>query len=155
MSLVARKRLAKEVKELAQTSLSDGTLSLSPDSDSDNLENVLIDIRIVGNPLYDDSVTYRISYKPDSEYPFTAPAVTFVGPEIPMHPHIYSNGHICLNILYDGWSPVQTMTSVALSLQSMILQNTVLERPPGDEQYCSRAPANPRDSRWVFHDDNC
>jgi ubiquitin-protein ligase len=30
-----------------------------------------------------------------------AAQVMFVPPS-PVHPHIYSNGHICLDILYDG-----------------------------------------------------
>ena len=41
--------------------------------------------------------------------------MTFLPPS-PVHPHIYSNGHICLDILYDGqsggWSPALTMNKV-------------------------------------------
>ena len=33
--------------------------------------------------------------------PIESPEVIFVGP-IPCHEHIYSNGFICLSILYDG-----------------------------------------------------
>ena len=33
--------------------------------------------------------------------PIEAPEVIFVGP-VPTHEHIYSNGFICLSILYDG-----------------------------------------------------
>lgn len=32
--------------------------------------------------------------------------VTFTGENIPVHPHVYSNGHICLSILSDDWTPV-------------------------------------------------
>lgn len=42
---------------------------------------------------------------------------------IPVHPHVYGNGHICLDLLGAGWSPVHTITSVALSLQSMLAGN--------------------------------
>jgi hypothetical protein len=28
--------------------------------------------------------------------------VTFI-PKVPRHPHCYSNGHICLDMLYGGW----------------------------------------------------
>jgi hypothetical protein len=66
-----------------------------------------------------------------------------------MHPHIYSNGHICLDILYDsangGWSPALTMNKVALSLRSMLASNTDKRRPPGDLDYCVRM-----NGRWVL-----
>lgn len=43
---------------------------------------------------------------------------------IPVHPHVYGNGHICLSLLGDGWSPVNTLSSIAISLQSMLAGNT-------------------------------
>ena len=42
--------------------------------------------------------------------------MTFI-PPAPVHPHIYSNGHICLDILYDssngGWSPALTINKAS------------------------------------------
>ena len=56
-----------------------------------------------------------------------AAEVYFIPPS-PVHPHIYSNGHICLDILYDGnnggWSPALTINKVCLSLRSMLASNT-------------------------------
>ncbi|GMF04971.1 unnamed protein product [Ambrosiozyma monospora] len=76
-----------------------------------------------------------------------------------MHPHIYSNGHICLNILYEdntgdgGWAPTQTLQSLAISIHSMLSGNHERKRPEGDERYCKSAPLNPLKSRWQFDDD--
>lgn len=87
-----------------------------------------------------------------------APEVTFIPlsqplRKIPIHPHIYSNGIICLDLLgAQGWSPVQNVESVCMSLQSMLTGNTKNERPPGDEEFVRRNTARPRDIRFVYED---
>ena len=57
-----------------------------------------------------------------------------------MHPHIYSNGHICLSILYAEWSPALTISKVCLSILSMMSSCAEKAKPPGDGAYCARAP---------------
>lgn len=86
-----------------------------------------------------------------------APEVTFVSnpPDrtVPIHPHIYSNGIICLDLLgKQGWSPVQNVESVCMSIQSMLTGNTKNERPPGDEEFVQRNTQRPRDIRFVYED---
>ena len=72
---------------------------------------------------------------------------------IPMHPHIYSNGIICLDLLdRQGWSPVHNVESVCVSLQSMLTSNTKNERPPGDENFVKHNKQRPKDINFVFHD---
>ncbi|OMO75256.1 Ubiquitin-conjugating enzyme, E2 [Corchorus olitorius] len=68
-----------------------------------------------------------------------APQVIFV-PPAPLHPHIYSNGHICLDILYDSWSPAMTVSS---------------QRPTDNDRYVKncRNGRSPKETRWWFHDD--
>ena len=43
--------------------------------------------------------SFRLQVIFPDRYPLESPEVIFL-PEAPIHPHIYSNGHICLDILY-------------------------------------------------------
>jgi ubiquitin-conjugating enzyme E2 W len=101
-------------------------------------------------PLPPDLLTVLLTHT------FQAPEVVFVRDEshpIPMHPHIYSNGIICLDLLdKQGWSPVHNVESVCVSLQSMLTSNTKKERPPGDEAFVRTNRSRPRDINFVFHD---
>ena len=74
---------------------------------------------------------------------------------IPMHPHVYSNGIICLDLLGSaGWSPVQTVESVCVSIQSMLTGNTKNERPPWDSEFVMRNRQRPRDISFVYEDNS-
>lgn len=125
------------------------------------------------NPLYKDQV-YRLKFRFSDNYPIgtllsssrcpmTADRSTTEAPEvvflkdaqhpIPIHPHIYSNGIICLDLLdRQGWSPVQNVESVCMSLQSMLTGNSKNERPPGDEDFVRRNTQRPKDINFYFHD---
>ncbi|CAN0399173.1 unnamed protein product [Discosporangium mesarthrocarpum] len=72
----------------------------------------------------------------------------------PRHPHIYSNGHICLSILYDEWSPALTIQSVCLSILSMLSSCAGKELPPDNDVYVRRiGHRSPKQTTWAFHDD--
>lgn len=61
-----------------------------------------INIDGVEGTLYDGE-HFQLLFKFNNKYPFDSPEVTFIGPNIPVHPHVYSNGHICLSILTEDW----------------------------------------------------
>jgi ubiquitin-conjugating enzyme E2 W len=96
-----------------------------------DLKEWQMDISILDNPLYSPTDKYRLKFTFSTSYPIEAPEVVFLStPDrtIPMHPHVYSNGIICLDLLdSQGWSPVHNVESVCISIQSMLASNTKAE----------------------------
>ncbi|XP_064382257.1 ubiquitin-conjugating enzyme E2 W-like isoform X2 [Halichondria panicea] len=145
-----QKRLKKEYEEMTKRApdgivLADGTMQ-------DEVDLWRIHITGADGTLYEGE-HFTLQFKFSSKYPFDSPQVTFCGDQIPVHPHIYSNGHICLSILDKDWSPAMNVMSVCLSIQSMLSSCTKKVRPPDDTIYVRFATKNPKRTRWVFHDD--
>ncbi|KAL5341135.1 ubiquitin-conjugating enzyme/RWD-like protein [Aspergillus crustosus] len=174
--MFASKRLSKELMKI-QEHLPPGISIVK----AENLEEWQMDIKVLDdNPLYQNE-TYRLKFTFGSKYPIEPPEVQFIEckptstqpqpqaqsqqssppqePDtkrpIPIHPHIYSNGIICLDLLSSaGWSPVQTVESVCMSIQSMLTANSRNERPPGDSDFVSYNKRRPRDINFLYDDDN-
>ena len=100
---------------------------------------------------------HRLQVRFDDTYPLSAPEVVFLQPT-PVHPHVYSNGHICLSTLDCDWSPAMSVESLCVSIHSMLCSCKEQEkkRPDGDLQYVrSVGGRSPKLTRWAFHDDKC
>ncbi|OMJ77426.1 hypothetical protein SteCoe_22985 [Stentor coeruleus] len=98
---------------------------------------------------------YTLQFKFNPNYPIESPEVIFLG-RYPEHEHVYSNGYICLSILYDEWSPSMRVSSVVLSIQSMLSSATHKSRPKNDAQFSSYANGrSPKSFNWIFEDEKC
>ncbi|KAK2971489.1 hypothetical protein RJ640_020895 [Escallonia rubra] len=100
---------------------------------SDNLQRWVIEVNGAPGTLYANE-TYQLQVDFPEHYPMEAPQVIFV-PPAPLHPHIYSNGHICL----------------AQPLRVFLVQ----QRPADNDRYVKncRNGRSPKETRWWFHDD--
>ncbi|KAJ1790775.1 ubiquitin-conjugating enzyme E2 W [Coemansia sp. RSA 2399] len=109
-----------------------------------------IDIVGAEGTLYAGEV-FTLRFRFPADYPLESPEVVFVGKSMPVHPHVYSNGHICLSILYQQWSPALTVEAVCLSILSMLSSCKQKERPKRDEIYVRRTrQSSPKKTIWRF-----
>ncbi|EIM19082.1 UBC-like protein [Wallemia mellicola CBS 633.66] len=153
MSQLSTKRLTKELKDLKDKGCPAGITLL----ESDDLRKWTFELEAYDSIYQGEK--FALMFRFSDQYPIDSPAVQFIvnntkGYLSPVHPHIYSNGHICASILSDGWSPVLNVAAVCLTIQSMLTSCKSKERPPDNDGYVARAPENPKKTRWEFHDDS-
>ncbi|KAI0511305.1 hypothetical protein KFK09_011930 [Dendrobium nobile] len=92
---------------------------------TDNLQRWVIEVAGAAGTLYANE-NYQLQVDFPEHYPMEAPQVIFLHPA-PLHPHIYSNGHICLGN----------------------------QRPADNDRYVKNCKngRSPKETRWWFHDD--
>ncbi|KAH9415152.1 ubiquitin-conjugating enzyme E2 W [Dermatophagoides pteronyssinus] len=146
-----QKRLQKELMSLKKdppTGVFVDEMKIEPD-----MSQWSIDIVCPKGTLYAEE-RFTLSFKFSSNYPFDSPEVTFIGTNIPIHPHVYSNGHICLSILTDDWSPALSVQAVCLSILSMLTGCKEKKRPPDNTMYVRTCSKNPKKTKWYYHDED-
>ncbi|KAF9478705.1 ubiquitin conjugating enzyme [Pholiota conissans] len=149
MASISSRRLAKELREIQSEGCPVGISLL----EANDFAKWLFTIEVMGDSVYQGEV-YTLQFRFDSHYPISSPAVQFVvtdGKEAPIHPHVYSNGHICASILGNEWSPVLSVIAVCVTLQSMLASCKKKERPTDNDRYVRNAPENPK--KTLFHYD--
>ncbi|XP_039188007.1 ubiquitin-conjugating enzyme E2 W isoform X1 [Crotalus tigris] len=146
------KRLQKEL--LALQNDPPAGMTLNEKSVQNSITQWIIDMEGASGTLYEGE-KFQLLFKFSSRYPFDSPQVVFTGENIPVHPHVYSNGHICLSILTEDWSPALSVQSVCLSIISMLSSCKEKRRPPDNSFYVRTCNKNPKKTKWWYHDDTC
>ena len=113
----------------------------------------IIHISILCNSQIYNNETYTVRLRLVN-YPFSPPITTFINP-VPIHPHVYSNGHICMSLLTTDWTPALTVSGLVLSLLSMLNSSTEKKKPENDALYSKMNPmgSEPIGQQWIYDDD--
>jgi ubiquitin-conjugating enzyme E2 N len=119
------RRIAREIQTLAKNPTPG--ISATPHADNTRYFDALI-LGPVGSP-YEGGVFKLEVFLPEN-YPVSPPLVRFLTKIY--HPNIDKIGRICLDVLKKEWSPILTVASVLLSIQSLLSDPN--EKDPLDPQ---------------------
>mmetsp|Transcript_2996 Transcript_2996/g.4883 ORF Transcript_2996/g.4883 Transcript_2996/m.4883 type:complete len:289 (-) Transcript_2996:266-1132(-) len=119
------RRIHLDLKHLAQNPMHG--IFVVPDSNAVNLCHAVV-LGPIDTPYECGFFYFKLEFP--FNYPHKPPKVTLQttgGGRVRFNPNLYKNGKVCLSILgtWNGpsWSPVQTIGSVLLSIQSLMNEN--------------------------------
>ncbi|KAI8924253.1 ubiquitin-conjugating enzyme/RWD-like protein [Entophlyctis helioformis] len=124
------KRVEREIRQCRADA--DATVTVTPVND--NLCHLKGVFKGPEGTVYEGG-EFTVDIQLPDEYPFRPPKMKFDTPIY--HPNVSSQtGAICLDILKDAWTPVLTLKTALISLQSLL---------------CDPAPNDPQDAQVAKH----
>ena len=132
MSSLAIKRISADIKNIRRNNLDEQNIYVSV-----NEENIFkIKAMIIGpkDTPYENGF-YFFDFEIPTDYPIRPPKAKFINlnGNVRFHPNLYKCGKICLSILNTwhgpGWTSVQTLSSVLLSIQSLMNEHPIQNEP--------------------------
>lgn len=134
MSSSFSKRLIREIKEYETQRKQLSEQGIHFEYDHNDLRNIkLLIIGPSDTPYYGGFYFFKIFVS--DQYPLVPPKVEFVTKynSIRFHPNLYVDGKVCLSILgtWSGpiWTPCMTITTIALTIQSIMTDNPLTHEP--------------------------
>jgi len=131
------RRIGKELADIH----ADPDSQISAETIGDSITNLRGSFKGPASTPYEGGV-YEVSINIPNEYPFKPPVMKFTTKI--WHPNISSQtGAICLDTLSSGWSPVLTIRSAMMSLQSLL--SSPEPKDPQDAVVAQQLIKNPKE----------
>lgn len=149
MAANRNRRLQKEIADILKDNHSGITIT-SPAGGSDITDFTHFKGHFTGPPdtPYEGG-KYQVDIRITSEYPFKPPEMRFITKI--WHPNVSSQtGAICLDTLGTAWSPVLTLKSALISLQSLL--SSPEPKDPQDAEVASMLLTRPEEFKHVARD---
>jgi ubiquitin-conjugating enzyme E2 Z len=128
------KRLIREIKEYETQQSQFSQQGIYFQYDHNDLTNIQLLIIGPHNTPYQGGF-YFFKIFVTNQYPLAPPKIEFVTKynSVRFHPNLYVDGKVCLSILgtWSGpsWTPCMTITTIALTIQSIMTENPLTHEP--------------------------
>ncbi|ELA45944.1 hypothetical protein VCUG_02571 [Vavraia culicis subsp. floridensis] len=115
-----------------------------------NNTTLILDVYGAPSTIYSGEI-FTLKIEINDNYPIDPPTAVFIK-NIPENEHVYTNGHICISVLHDDWSPAMTLEMVVIAILSMLSDAKKKSKPPDNYFYTVfKRNKSPRDTKWVYH----